>query len=1024
MSAVDDCPDREKIAAYLLGDLSDAEGETVARHLTVCQQCDAVADELESASDELSDLLRRSPPSSDHMDEPECQRAVERASSLSPSSPSQSDDRDVVERTVDLKPQLDIGPQTRLGQYELLDRLGRGGMGTVYRALHTSLQRMVALKILAPELMHDANAATRFRREMQAAGQLDHVHIVRATDAGEIGGVYFLAMDFVEGKNLTKLIEAEDTLPVPDACELIRQAALGLDHAHQRGMVHRDVKPSNLMLTTDGVLKVLDFGLARLHDGVAATDVLTTTGTVMGTVAYMSPDQAVNPRDADQRADIYSLGCTLHFLLSGRPPYTADSVVSQLLKHRDDPIPSLMDTRSEIPEALNDVFQKMVAKSPEDRFQSMSEVIAELAPFCEASSNTVSGVPSEASRLARYAQRPSTKHGNSGGEVVADGTIESINDADQEMQDTVSVAIDRRPRAAASRRWFRLISFGIATIGLLVAVVFAANLFLGDREPAGDSGGSASGSSGPVDSTGNDRTVAQWVISMGGTVVVNTDTKNKVECSRPGDLPEEEFHIVELTVTATPQAKPQDFAQLSNLRQCGTLRIDGIDDECLKQIRGLSLRDVFVERGKFGNEGFEQFAAHNDLTKLIQLSLDDSIEVTDVALTRLAFPHLDRLNLSNLPVGDSVLTDLSKRMPDIQLLRLTGTQVTEVGLRHLSKLDLLYELDICRISVTADEVSQLKAMLPPACIVRYDGNPEGSLAGKPTISVRCKLRETLDMGGPARAVTFSPGDGTFLAASRDGALIVWDLKDIANPRVFETTGGRGIARWTMQFSPCADFLAVGTGDHVFVIDPTTGEYVARELGKETVAWSPDGSLLAVGSYEDHFKVLDAKNWEPRFVLPHDKVFQFAFSADGQRLVSGDVHGNLNCWSTADGEFLWAIPGAVPFALSSNGLIATNHRWGAIVFWDLESQRRLYFAHPAPSVLRLAFSPDGRVLAASYSYLGAVDLFDARTGLRIEQLNHPMKRVSDVAFSPDGLTLATAGEDGMIRLFDIEVHPEK
>jgi serine/threonine protein kinase len=209
----------------------------------------------------------------------------------------------------------------QLGPYQLFEELGHGAMGTVYRALHVKLKRVVALKVLSAARLGDPGAADRFAREMEAIGKLDHVNIVRATDAGEAEGFPFLVMEFLNGLDLAQLVKRRGALPLADACEVIRQAALGLQHAHEHHLVHRDVKPSNLLLTPEGRVKVLDLGLALLPREPQAREALTEVGQVMGTFDFMAPEQAADVRNVDIRADIYSLGCTLYYLMVGQPPF-------------------------------------------------------------------------------------------------------------------------------------------------------------------------------------------------------------------------------------------------------------------------------------------------------------------------------------------------------------------------------------------------------------------------------------------------------------------------------------------------------------------------------------------------------------------------------------------------------------------------------------------------------------------------------------------------------------------------------
>jgi serine/threonine protein kinase len=259
-------------------------------------------------------------------------------------------------------------------------------MGMVLKARHKRMDRVVAIKILSAKALQSPDAVKRFGREVQAAAKLHHPNIVTAFDADEAHGTHFLVMEYVEGKNLSQLVKEKGRLPVEQAVECVLQAARGLEYAHGKGIVHRDIKPANLLLSPDGVVKILDMGLARLENVASGDSELTGTGQIMGTVDYMAPEQAVSTKNADLRADIYSLGITLWYLLTGRMAYEGDTLMAKLVAHREQPIPSLLPLLAGGPQRpvsasaarLNEVFQKMVAKRPEDRYPSMTHLIADL----------------------------------------------------------------------------------------------------------------------------------------------------------------------------------------------------------------------------------------------------------------------------------------------------------------------------------------------------------------------------------------------------------------------------------------------------------------------------------------------------------------------------------------------------------------------------------------------------------------------------------------------------------------------
>lgn len=274
-----------------------------------------------------------------------------------------------------------------LGQYKIIDQIGQGGMGRVYKAIHQTMNRVVALKVLAPHLMKTTKAQKLFRREVQAAARLIHPNIVTAYDANKIQGRHYLAMEYVSGPNLDQLIRAKGPLKVGAACEIIRQAALGLEYAHEHGMVHRDIKPANLLLqrsrSKDSFLvKILDFGLARLQaPDAAAGTIVTNENLVMGTPDFLSPEQARSLHQVDIRADIYSLGCCFYVLLTGQVPFAGGTTLEKLIRHSSEDPEPVTNFRQDVPEEVLAVLARMMARDPDDRFQTPAEIIPAMAPF-------------------------------------------------------------------------------------------------------------------------------------------------------------------------------------------------------------------------------------------------------------------------------------------------------------------------------------------------------------------------------------------------------------------------------------------------------------------------------------------------------------------------------------------------------------------------------------------------------------------------------------------------------------------
>ncbi len=428
---IESCPTWEQLHDYAVGKLREDSAEQVAAHVTTCPSCDETLAQLESSSDTLLAALSEAMKTDPVLAEPQLKSALSLIEAIG---------TDLSSTAMAGESHAPPEPLETVGGYELLVKLGQGGMGTVYKARHTKLDRIVALKVLPADRMQNAEAVRRFDREMKAVGKLSHPNIVAAHDAGEIDGRHFLVMELVDGVDLSTLLRrlgpasgaildrsrcepggkrgqpirsieidppadagglpshtinvASDPasaacMTVADACELIRQAAVGLQYANSKGMVHRDIKPSNLMLArsehSGPQVKILDMGLALLDDQTQQRD-LTTTGQLMGTLDYMAPEQGTDSHSVDIRADIYSLGATLFKLLAGRTPFSSDKYNTPLklmMAKASQDAPSLADVRDDLPDELVAIVDRMLARDPAARFATPAEVAAALAPFAE-----------------------------------------------------------------------------------------------------------------------------------------------------------------------------------------------------------------------------------------------------------------------------------------------------------------------------------------------------------------------------------------------------------------------------------------------------------------------------------------------------------------------------------------------------------------------------------------------------------------------------------------------------------------
>ncbi|MBW3542308.1 MAG: serine/threonine protein kinase [Planctomycetes bacterium] len=381
-------------------------------------------------------------------------------------------------------------------RYRIQQLIGTGGMGHVYKAEHLLMKRPVAIKLISRRMIRRPEAVERFRREVETAARLAHPNIVASYDAEQCGDQHFLVMEYVNGADLGEVVRRQGPLPVPVACDYIRQAALGLQYAHEQGMVHRDIKPQNLMVEGQGsrdegqgpdseqqsvsfrpltldprpsTVKILDFGLAKFAsehaadgDGTqeAAADAtlahLTQAGATLGTPDYIAPEQSQDSREADIRADIYSLGCTLHFALAGRPPFGDQPVYDKLQSHAETPPPPLASIRDDIPPKLSLVVRRMMAKDPADRFQSPAEVAEALQPF--AAGATTSGATGGSSTRASASK-------NTGGQA-ASATRRTRRRTAAVLLARLAAERRRLPQSRTRRRTAAVL---LAFIGALVA---------------------------------------------------------------------------------------------------------------------------------------------------------------------------------------------------------------------------------------------------------------------------------------------------------------------------------------------------------------------------------------------------------------------------------------------------------------------------------------------------------------------------------------------------------------------------
>lgn len=556
------------------------------------------------------------------------------------------------------------GKSLVLGNYLLLEKIGQGGMGAVFKAEHRRMRRTVALKVLPPKLMKDAAAAARFQREAVAAARLNHPNIVAAFDADQANGIHFLVMEFVEGSDLAAVVKKNGPLPVAHAVNYILQAARGLAAAHAEGIVHRDIKPANLLLETKGTVKILDMGLARIEGNTTDQAELTGTGAVMGTVDYMAPEQAVSTKHADARADIYSVGCTLFYLLTGKATYDGDSLIAKMLAHRDQPIPRLQSLRPDVPDQVEAVFRKMVAKNLEDRYQTMAAAIADLEQ-CAAPSSAILSPAIESSDT---------------------GLTNFLNELPQSSPILLAAKHPVSADSVRKKRKFLLLGGGVLGICAVLALAVFELSGTKERRPVAEQGKGVVSESAPpkVEAAGGAR-VRIWKTPafkkwMDGLVLQPPEQQVEAVAKKLQELnPDFDGKVV-------PTIESRSVTVIS-------LVVDQVTDiSPLRALWGMRALDLVGN----GSEKcrFSDLSPLQDL-KLVRLSCVRS-SVSDLSPLR-GMP-LDALNCSGTPVAD--LTPL-RGMP-LRELSLGGTQVSD--------LSPLTELPLKTLQLGGSRVSNLSAL--------------------------------------------------------------------------------------------------------------------------------------------------------------------------------------------------------------------------------------------------------------------------------------------------------------------------
>ncbi|MEM1225159.1 MAG: protein kinase [Planctomycetota bacterium] len=646
----------------------------------------------------------------------------------------------------------------RVGEYTILDRIGQGGMGEVFKAVHRRMGRVVAVKFVAAAASKKPEVLERFQREVRATAKLNHPHIVTSYDAGEDQNRLYLVMEFVRGRDLGAVLAGGKSTSVKNAIAWTRQAAEGLQYAHEQGVIHRDIKPANLLINKQHHIKILDMGLARnLAPNRAAskepTD-MTATGVVMGTADYMAPEQASDPKNVDQRVDVYALGCTLFRLISGRVPYEADTFVHAVLAHQTNPIPSLAQVKRGVPPALDHLFRRMVAKRPEDRIASMREVIDALNTV-EKSRQTVPKHDGLAPTLAHDAS-------------AAAGAVEVIvNDATDtddptNLDDPLRATLTSAPQAnltqpmvahsvnakpavaglgpaerpkrrridgAAATATHRSVWWIVGTIGgtsamLLIGALGMIAYRLANRKPETvvvqqPTTVVIEREAAPVEEVETklpplpdpfgDHAAAEWVLAIGGRVKVLEPSRDSYAVWHPAGLPASNFRVEAIDVAGLPAVTDTSISRIRALTALRELSVaeTAITDDALEYLRDLAtLRSMNLRGCEISDEGMKRLGGRSELVTL----LADG-RLTDEGIESLhALAKLKSISLQSALPTRRGLESLCKFSPNLSTLQTDGFQLVDSDLEFLTSLSQLRTLGLINAPITDGAVVPLSKL--------------------------------------------------------------------------------------------------------------------------------------------------------------------------------------------------------------------------------------------------------------------------------------------------------------------------
>jgi WD40 repeat protein/serine/threonine protein kinase len=920
------------------------------------------------------------------------------------------------------------GEQLILGQYVLLERLGEGGMGQVLKARHQRLERTVALKQIRKERLDSPAAVQRFQREARAAARLSHPNIVTVYDADEVAGTHFFVMEYVEGTDLAKLVQGQGPLTVQQACDCVRQAALGLQHAHEQGLVHRDIKPANLFLTNKGVVKVLDMGLARLegpagHDG-GATDPTTCEGAVMGTPDFMAPEQAADSHAADVRADLYSLGCTLYFLLTGRVPFPGGSLTEKLLKHQTGPVPRVEAVRPDVPPGVAAVARKLMAKRPADRYQTPAELAEALGPFC--GTRPPLAIPAGPT-VAYVPPSPGEQTTPAGG---------ATQSRPPPLPLAATVALSARaagPRKEGAKGWRYL---ALAGGGLLLLLVLFLILRSGKPTTRGE----------------DDPQTRSWPLD-------NLEPSAFRPVKEFDDWPPKGLVLVLGSHRGRHWGRVWGVAYSPD----GKFVASAGADARICVWKAADLAEYRVLRGHEGTVYCLAFGP--DSKTLISGGADKTVRVWDVekGMERLSLTeHKDPIScVAFCAKGSQAMSaangldssirfwDLAGKGKELESRRLAGHQGGTYGFAVPSNEQYV-------ASVGADKRVRLWEFGTGNQLKEFDATQNGNRPFSVAVSsdaqrILCGVwdsvlqwnvgTEVRLMPGPAAkgqvwTVRFSPDGKRAVSVGGKSEITLWDTvtdTDTGTGRVLRTFAGHVGTITGCAFSPDGKFLVSGGDDGTVRLWDIEGEKEIVPRPGHThavscVAFSKDGRYALTGGADGTVRLWDLASDPPgreakSFTGHAGTVTGVAFAPDGQRLFSCGLDGTARTWITSDGKETGRLESRIGDPLGAG--FSPNSQY--VSFWgrharalELESGRELkFFPVEGAMMTSAAVSSDGRRAAIAWE-TRKVFMWDGRRSADLEILPlEPPTAVSASIFIRDTHRLLTGHEDGTVRLWDLD-----